>query len=239
MASSPHFLGCSVLITAVVLVDGVSAFIQPTVLLNGFKKHQYAISRQGLCPSPEGLARKSLPSQCAIWRKTILRDSADTAGSSFTDLNPESTELLEITSKGLEGAYTAEDRSRIQQLVLSLEGQGSEKLYLSDPSINDYYRVSFVIEGKGPNAGTPVGGGFRYGIGRAFFRTDDTFQHIVNGTIAVNMLYFTLLGCIKGCVTLRGDIEKMTDAERQSLCLRCIRKPQPAAPQTPPPFPLS
>ena len=167
----------------------------------------------------DGSARISLRAR----RKTILRDSTGTAGTDSTDLNPDSKELLQITSKGLEGDYSAEERSRIQQLIRNLEGVGSETLYLSDPSINDYYRVSFVVEGKGPNAGTPVGGGFRYGIGRAFFRTEDTFQHIVNGTVAVNMLYFTLLGCIKGCVTLRGDIEKMTDAERQSLCLRCSR----------------
>ena len=131
----------------------------------------------------------------------------------------ESEELLHITSKGIEGSYSLEEKLRIQQLIRSLEKQGSEQLYLSNPSINDYYRVSYVIEGKGPNAGTPVGGGFRYGIGRAFFSTEETFQHIVNGT-AVNMLYFTLLGCIKGCVTLRGDIEPLTEMERQALVLR-------------------
>jgi hypothetical protein len=222
---------------ALVLLDIVNAFNYPTLVADRFSK-QYAMSKQGPW---NGVARISCPSLRAPRRKTILRDSPGTAGTArtdLTDLNPESKELLEITSKGLEGEYTTEERSRIRQLIRSLEGLGSEKLYLSDPSINDYYRVSFVEEGKGPNAGTPVGGGFRYGIGRAFFRTEDTFQHIVNGTVAVNMLYFTLLGCIKGCVTLRGDIEKMTDAERQSLCLRCFRKPQPAAspPQTPPPF---
>ena len=131
----------------------------------------------------------------------------------------ETVELLQITSKGIEGLYDSQERSKIQELIQRLETRGSEKLYLSKPSINDYYRVNYVIEGKGPNAGTPVGGGFRYGIGRAFFRTEDTFQHIVNGT-AINMLYFTLLGCIKGCVILRGDIEPMTTAERQSLMLR-------------------
>ena len=136
-----------------------------------------------------------------------------------------SEELLQITSKGIEGTYSSDEISRIQQLIQNLEQQGSGNLYLSDPLINGYYRVSYVIEGKGPNAGTPVGGAFRYGIGRAFFRTEDTFQHIVNGNTAVNMLYFTLLGCIKGCVTLRGDIEPMTDAERQSLVRRCGSRP--------------
>jgi hypothetical protein len=167
-------------------------------------------------PSPNSLCKRSTSFR---QNRPLKSYSQRNIVAQMENLSQETVDLLQITSKGIEGSYDAQELSRIQQLIQILEERGREKLYLSDPTINDYYRVKYVIEGKGPNAGTPVGGGFRYGIGRAFFRTEDTFQHIIDGE-AVNMLYFTLLGCIKGCVTLRGDIEPMTYAERQSLMLR-------------------
>mmetsp|Transcript_1438 Transcript_1438/g.3443 ORF Transcript_1438/g.3443 Transcript_1438/m.3443 type:complete len:239 (-) Transcript_1438:246-962(-) len=87
---------------------------------------------------------------------------------------------------------------------------------LDDPSIVDYYRVKYVKKIAGQ--GTPVGGFFRYNpIGRLLFETTDTLQHLLPGKVAVNMLYFRLLGVFPGCVVLRGDYTRLTKLELDAI----------------------
>jgi hypothetical protein len=145
------------------------------------------------------------------------------------------TELLGIVEPGLEGQYSPEQRRRIDELLETLdrvgnvcmnvcvsmysnvcmfEQAGTGGSFLDDESINDYYRVQYTRDAA---RGNPVGGAFRYSaLGRAFFRTEDAYQHVL-GQEAINMLYFTFAGFCPGCIVLRGQLQRCSADERAAV----------------------
>ena len=94
------------------------------------------------------------------------------------------------------------------------EQAGTGGSFLDDESINDYYRVQFT---RDVASGKPVGGALRYSaLGRAFFRTEDAYQHVL-GQEAINMLYFTFAGFCPGCIVLRGRLQRCSADERAAV----------------------
>jgi hypothetical protein len=98
--------------------------------------------------------------------------------------------------------------------VCMFEQAGTGGSFLDDESINDYYRVQYTRDAA---RGKPVGGALRYSaLGRAFFRTEDAYQHVL-GQEAINMLYFTFAGFCPGCIVLRGQLQRCSADERAAV----------------------
>ena len=127
------------------------------------------------------------------------------------------------------GAKTSSDSTLCLCACVPCMQAGEGGGFLDDPRIDDYYRVQFT---RDADRGRPVGGDFRYSaLGRAFFRTEEAYQHVL-GKQAVNMLFFTFAGFCPGCIVLSGELQRCGEDERAAVAAKFRTPPPGLSPQT-------
>eukprot|EP00903_Cladosiphon_okamuranus_P009275 g8850.t1 len=127
---------------------------------------------------------------------------------SATDLVTELLGKIEGTNRGID--CTCSERDSIDGIIEQLGTLGADKDWLNDPNIYGNYNVAYVSSGASQR-GNPAGGRWRGRVGRCLFRTEEMFQHLLEPATAVNMIVFRAFGIFRGCVTLRGEFEEISD----------------------------
>lgn len=110
---------------------------------------------------------------------------------------------------------SANDRSRVDKLVLALSDLRSEEDHLSDPKLFDNYSVAYTSSSpeQARVGSAPAGGRFRGRIGRLLFLNRGIFQHIYSPNTVVNLVAFKLLGVLQGAVGLKGTLTPLASDE--------------------------
>eukprot|EP00177_Eucheuma_denticulatum_P007414 GFKZ01013500.1.p1 GENE.GFKZ01013500.1~~GFKZ01013500.1.p1 ORF type:complete len:283 (+),score=34.44 GFKZ01013500.1:36-851(+) len=120
-----------------------------------------------------------------------------------------STLLTAISSTDRGLSISDSQRAHVDSLIHQLNTYGKYHTPMSDPRLFSKYTVAYTsTNDKSP----PAGGLFRSPIGRLIFQTRGLFQHVLAPDVIINMVCFRLLGIIKGCVTLRGNLRPIQDA---------------------------
>jgi len=145
--------------------------------------------------------------------------------------------LVEPTDRGI--AASDSTRAEASSLISALEESWAGTDVFASPYLLRNTEVVYVGQSssKGSNA---AGGKYRGRIGRALFRTDALFQHVLDD-VAVNVVQFRLLGLVPGspvvdaedaCMCSQPALEKDTHSavpssiplHSLSLLIRCILK---------------
>ncbi|EOD06669.1 hypothetical protein EMIHUDRAFT_229256 [Emiliania huxleyi CCMP1516] len=138
---------------------------------------------------------------------TIATSTADTVSKLLA--------LVEPTDRGI--AASDSTRAEASSLISALEESWAGTDAFASPYLLRNTEVVYVGQSssKGSNA---AGGKYRGRIGRALFRTDALFQHVLDD-VAVNVVQFRLLGLVPGQAILRGAWRR--DEETLFTVRRC------------------
>lgn len=135
--------------------------------------------------------------------------------------------LIQPTDRGIQATQDA--RARIDQLISTLEAEwrGSDPF---EPSLSQLLlrnaEVCYVGQSSSKNANA-AGGKYRGAVGRAVFRTENLFQHVLACGIAVNVVQFRLLGLLPGQAILRGAWKRASQEELPQLQRNSTRQLSP------------
>jgi len=120
-------------------------------------------------------------------------------------------EMVSGTDRGLNA--TASERSAIAAAVRELEAMQPRLDPFKDPQLYRKCTVAYVGQ-ESSDKSNAAGGKFRGRVGRAVFRVDELYQHILKddarGVIAVNMILFRVFGLLPGCAILKGDVSRVS-----------------------------
>jgi len=109
--------------------------------------------------------------------------------------------LVEPTDRGI--AASDSTRAEASSLISALEESWAGTDAFASPYLLRNTEVVYVGQSssKGSNA---AGGKYRGRIGRALFRTDALFQHVLDD-VAVNVVQFRLLGLVPGSPVVEAE----------------------------------
>ena len=126
--------------------------------------------------------------------------------------------LTEPTDRGIEASEAT--RTEISELIESLEAGWAGTDAFSSEQAQFLLRNTEVcyVGQSSSNKANAAGGKYRGRLGRALFRTEALFQHVLSPDVAVNVIRFRLFGLIPGQAVLRGAWRRSLDsAELLSL----------------------
>lgn len=123
---------------------------------------------------------------------------------------------------------SAELRTEIDNLIKDLEAswEGTDAFSAAQ---RDYLlrrcEVAYVGQSSSVKANA-AGGKYRGRVGRALFRTEALFQHVLEDGVAVNMIQFSLLNLVKGCAVLPGEWSRPSAEALQVLQKQAAQRMQ-------------
>lgn len=181
-------------------------FAFPACDMAGCASFVSAVGVGGACESGH-CTRRIIARRCSLRaRRTLAMTSKSTAGSGLVD---ELLTSVRDTDRGVDMSSTR--RARVETLIKRLGESACGEMLLDKPSLFGRYAVMY--SSTSGDSGSPAAGGrFRTRWGRLFFGTRGLFQHVLRPDVVVNMVCFSLLGLLDGCVTLKGRF-KVLDEE--------------------------
>jgi len=126
--------------------------------------------------------------------------------------------LLGLVASTDRGATASPDQRRqIAELIEELEKgwEGTDAFSQSAYLLRET-EVVYVGQNSSVKANA-AGGRYRGRIGRALFRTDALFQHVLKPDVAVNVVHFRLFGLLPGAAVLRGRWSVPAQTELEGL----------------------